>query len=820
MDNNTKIKCLIIKTYISFQLYSQGIPLSIPYRNFRLKVDELKSTFGEVKGLDISVGYIIEEWEEPPGPTPFPSIATLRTWDHILLNRYKPLYLPYCDLCCLCTYGRCDLSRGKRGSCGLSLSEQQSRLVTLVCAIGASTHASHARELLERLKIRHGEDTPIDLGGEVYVEMPITRLVTGVKPRTLRDLEIVLDYVEKQIVQTLASVHTGQEGDWIDYESKVLHLGMLDHVAMEVADVVQIVSLGMPKADPEAPLVHLGIGAIDVTKPVILVIGHNVLPSAAIIDYLESLGIRDKVEVCGLCCTAHDITRYEKKRAKIIGPMSWELRFIRTGIPDVIIIDEQCIYTNLLEEVRKINAVLIATTDKAMRGLPDRTYADPDTVVEELVSGKISGAVIFSEEQTAEVAVKAALKLAPMRIKYKWSLLSKEQIIEYAKKCSRCRNCERNCPQNLPISTAMTIAAKGDISALAILYRRCFACRRCEYDCPRGIPILSLILASAKETMGEEIYKCRVGRGAIQDTEIRAVGRDIVLGTIPGVVAFVGCANWPDGAQDVAKMAREFASRRYIVVASGCSAMAIAMFKNEEGKTPYEEFSGAFEAGGIVNVGSCIANSHIAGAVIKIANIFAKLPLRANYAEIADYILNRVGAVGVAWGAMSQKAAAIASGFWRLGVPVIVGPHGLKYRRMLLGDRDKDENWHVYDAMTGERIYGGPAPEHLFYAAESFEEAMVMIPKLCIRPADTPQGRAIKLTNYISLYKRFYGNDKLPPDIHYFIRTEADIPITYKDEVMTYLKEVGWKEKPVTPNPTLLKEVIEKYKMRRKGIKI
>ncbi|MEM4514156.1 MAG: hypothetical protein QXZ41_06600, partial [Ignisphaera sp.] len=267
--------------------------MSIPYRNMRLRIEELKSAIGEVKGLDISIGYLIEEWEEPPGPTPFPSIATLRHWDHILLKRYKPLYLPYCDLCCLCTYGKCDLSRGKRGSCGINLSEQQSRLVTLVCAIGASTHASHARELLEKLKKKVGEETPIDLGGEVFVEMPITRLVTGVKPKTIKDLEVVLDYVERQIVQTLASVHTGQEGDWIDYESKVFHLGMLDHVALEVADVVQVVSLGMPKADPNAPLVDIGIGTVDSSKPVILVIGHNVLPSAAIVDYLEALGIRD-----------------------------------------------------------------------------------------------------------------------------------------------------------------------------------------------------------------------------------------------------------------------------------------------------------------------------------------------------------------------------------------------------------------------------------------------------------------------------------------------------------------------------------------------
>lgn len=789
--------------------------MSIPYKDLRIKLDELKTSIAEVKNLDISIGYVVEEWEEPPGPTPFPSIATLRKWDHILLNRYKPLYLPYCDLCCLCTYGRCDLSRGKRGSCGLNLSEQQSRLVTLVCAIGSSTHTSHARELLDKLIQRFGEDMPIDLGSEVYVEMPITRLVTGVKPRTLRDLKIVLEYVERQIVQTLASVHTGQEGNWIDYESKVLHLGMLDHVALEIADVTQIVALGFPKADPESPLVDLGIGTVDASKPVILVIGHNVLPSAAIIDLLEETNQRDKVEVVGLCCTAHDLTRYEKKKARIIGPISWQLRFIRTGIPDVIVIDEQCIYTDIVEEARKMGAVVLAASDKALRGLPDRTYVSADSVVEELVSGKIPGAVILDEERLAEVAVKTAFRLASLRAKYKWSLFDEKTVIEYAKKCTSCRNCERNCPQNLPISVAMKKAATGDFKAFQDLYRKCFACRRCEYVCPVGIPILSVILAASKDVIASEKFRCRAGRGPIQDTEIRAVGRDIVLGTIPGVVAFVGCANWPDGTEDVAEMVREFAARRYIVTASGCSAMAIAMSKNEEGKTPYEEFSGVFEAGGVVNVGSCVSNSHIAGAVIKIANIFARLPLRANYAEIADYILNRVGAVGVAWGAMSQKAAAIASGFWRIGVPVIVGPHGMKYRRMLLGDVSREDAWYGYDAMTGEKLWLGPAPIHLFYAAESKEEAMIMIPKLCIRPADTPQGRAIKLTNYISLYKKFYGGDKLPSDIDLYIRTEADIPITYRDEVVRYLKEVGWKEKPVTSNPTLLDEVVAKYRKQR-----
>jgi acetyl-CoA decarbonylase/synthase complex subunit alpha len=320
----------------------------------------------------------------------------------------------------------------------------------------------------------------------------------------------------------------------------------------------------------------------------------------------------------------------------------------------------------------------------------------------------------------------------------------------------------------------------------------------------------SLIVAAADKKTREETYCLRTGRGAIQDVEIRKVGGPIVLGEIPGVVAFVGCANYPKGSREVAEMCMEFAKRRYIVCTSGCSAMSAGMYRDEEGKTAYERYSGAFEAGGIVNVGSCVANSHIAGAAIKIASIFAKRPLRGNYEEIADYVYNRVGAVGVAWGAMSQKAAAIAAGFWRLGIPVVVGPHGTKYRRMLLGRADRDADWFVYDARTGEKVYGGPVPEHLFFAAETKDEAMVMVAKLTMRPNDTSKGRAIKLANYIDLHKRLVGG--IPPDVYRLVRVHADIPLTMKNEILVHLTEHDWKESAI-PDPTLLPRMVHQKKV-------
>ena len=112
----------------------------------RIKVDELEADLVKAKGLELTIGRIIEEWEEAAGPTPMPSIETLRDWDFKLLKKYKPFYLPFCDLCCLCTMGKCDLSKGKRGACGLDIATQQSRLDLIVACIGAATHCGHGRQ--------------------------------------------------------------------------------------------------------------------------------------------------------------------------------------------------------------------------------------------------------------------------------------------------------------------------------------------------------------------------------------------------------------------------------------------------------------------------------------------------------------------------------------------------------------------------------------------------------------------------------------------------------------------------------------------------
>ena len=140
----------------------------------------MKTNTGLIKNLEVSIGKVINDnyTEEPMGPTPMPSITALRDWDMKLLTKYKPFYMPDCDLCCLCTFGKCDLTAGKRGACGIDIATQSSRIVMLACAIGAACHTAHSRHLLHHLIEKYGRRYPLDVGGlNVKVEAPVTRLL-------------------------------------------------------------------------------------------------------------------------------------------------------------------------------------------------------------------------------------------------------------------------------------------------------------------------------------------------------------------------------------------------------------------------------------------------------------------------------------------------------------------------------------------------------------------------------------------------------------------------------------------------------------------
>jgi len=745
-----------------------------------------------------------EEWALM-GPTPKPKIPDLRYWDRILLKRYPPFYAPQCDTCILCTMGKCDLTGNKNGACGISLEATQGRFVLLACMIGTSAHIGHGRHMFHDIKSMRGplDKIPIDFGSEVNIEAPLTRLIAGVKPKTLADLENVLNYVEESIVQLGDSLHTGQEGSALDFESKAYQMGMLDSIGKEISDISQMMAFKFP-IGPNRPLCDAGMGTLDTNKAVVFVIGHNAPPATDICDYVSDNNLDDKIDIGGSCCTSLDANRYSAK-VKLAAGLGRQLKVIRAGLADCIVVDEQCVRADLLSQAKKVQSPVIFTNDKNMHNMEIRDGDDPDKIVEDLVSGKVPGVVLLDPRNVGEVAVKTAMKMKDIRRKNNW-LLSDENFKKYAESCTNCGTCTYQCPQGIDVGKANKKAAEGDPSALSDQFDICIGCGRCEQVCPQNIPIIDMYVKAAYMTgrIQNERGKIRQARGPIFDTEIRNVGAPLVLGTIPGIIAPIGCGNYPNGTRDVYTIVKEFASRGYIVPMTGCMLIDAGFQKNEEGKTVFEEYDDVFDKGGVLNIGSCVANAHIHDAAIKVANIFAQRNIRGNYAEIADYILNRLGACGVAWGAMSQKAASIAAGFNRLGVPAVVGPHSIKYRRSFMGRKDKEEDWYVYDARNGERVYVGPVPEHLLVVAETIEECIPLMAKLCMRAADTPAGRSIKLTHYIDLNQKYLGG--YPDDWHYFVRSEADLPMAKKAELLQILEsdqgwKIDWKLKKIVEGP-------------------
>ncbi len=773
----------------------------------KIKIKKLTSPLLNMGDVEIEFGKIEDDWEEPQGPTPKPGVVALRNWDRRLMERYEPFYTPVCDMCCLCSYGKCDLTHGKRGACGIDSKTQQARMIALECAIGAAAHGAHSRHMVEYQIEKKGRDYRIDMGLNIATEAPIYRTIIGERPKTLGDLEDGMDYAEQQLQHIVSSLHTGMEGDFKDYESKAMHAGMLDNLVMEIGDIAQVIGYDFPKGESDVPLSELGAGTIDKEKPVILIIGHNVVPGVEILTYAEAYEKADRIELAGICCSAHDLIR-KNKSAKIIGPMSEQVRFIRSGMADVLVLDEQCVRVDLLEEAKKVKTPVIVTTDKIGLGLRDRTGDGADQIVDDLASGKEPGAMILRPEKVGEVAVKLAERVFPTRNKLR-TIPDKDEIKSEAARCVSCEECQRACPVNLHISAALKDAKSGNFDSLAELRERCIGCARCDSACKKGIKPLSLIEGASDYIIKEDRYNVRVGRGPILDTEIRNVGPPIVFGEIPGVVVFAGCSNYSNGGREVAEMAEEFLKRRYIVVVSGCAAMTIGKYRDEDGQTLYEKYPGNFDAGCLVNVGSCLTNAHILGAAVKIPHIFGRRNLRGNFEEISDYILNRVGAVAVVWGTYSPKALAIGTGLNRWGIPVILGPSGSKYRRLYLGRKDKEEKWDIYNARTGEVVNADPTPEHLVYVAESKEEAIIEIARLVMRPNDNVKGRQIKLAHYIDLHKRYYGT--MPGDLHYYIRQEGDIPMTMKPEIKAILEKKGWKER-VIPDPTLVERLVWKKK--------
>lgn len=90
-------------------------------------------------------------------------------------------------------------------------------------------------------------------------------------------------------------------------------------------------------------------------------------------------------------------------KAKIAGAIGWWRKMVRGDCMDCIMVDEQCVWTDAIVDAEKYKIPLIATNEKIMLGLPDRTNDPVDEIVDDLVNFRMPGVVVLDPVKAGEV---------------------------------------------------------------------------------------------------------------------------------------------------------------------------------------------------------------------------------------------------------------------------------------------------------------------------------------------------------------------------------------------------------------------------------
>jgi len=724
----------------------------------------------------------------------FASAGDLKEWDKVLLERYEPLYMPDSDFCHLCTLGPCNLAKAK-GACGITMRTKMAKESLIKSCRGSASYVSEARDLVDMALKRFSPDQEISHGDKVRYPSINPSVMTGFDIYKLEDADTTLKYAEKQLAELTAATAFGAETDVMTLEEKALHAGSIALLAAEVAELIKESCLGLCSASnkqlmelPNFPhFIQQGVGSVDRSKPVVIFAGNSLLAGVGAVDYIKDNGLADQIEICGSGAPGLDIGRYYEG-TKNIGTATKLLKAIRIGLPDVLVAGDQCVSMSIVEECQKTGTPIIMVNKKSTMGFEDRTEDNSETLISDLAEGKVNGVLVEDSAKAAKVAVEVSRK--------KFGTRGTEFLPEVAtavEACVQCGTCEDTCPNDLPLLKAMTNAKAGDYELLSDgVYKSCLCCAKCEGTCPQNVPVMSAILKAAENTIKEENYNMRPGRGTPAELEFRDVAFAFGFGSVSGIVAIVGCGGNTGESDDVGFMANKLIELNYLVTTAGCAATDMAGYYNDFKKQRlYEAWNGLFQIEGIVNCGSCSALSHIARGFYKYTHVIARTPMMANFTEQADYIFGKLPCAVIMWGPVSEKMYAMASGYARLGATVVMGPHGTKYNRSLMGNVEKRENWWCYDGFTGKKHEVEPCPPHLIVPVETKEEALVMVTRLLFRTNDFRDGRISKFDSYLTMYEDYFN--KLPEDFHKYVRSDAELPWTKKHKLLRILREkYGW----------------------------
>ncbi len=269
----------------------------------------------------------------------------------------------------------------------------------------------------------------------------------------------------------------------------------------------------------------------------------------------------------------------------------------------------------------------------------------------------------------------------------------------------------------------------------------------------------------------------------LNDPAVRGVGVDIVSGTMPGVVVAV-CTTRQINVNDVIRVLRELAQRNFLIIVAGLLAKILEVTPVEGDQTIFDLFPEK-----VLKCSPLLGALHFVGVLIRAAEIFAGKNIAANYPEIANYVLTKVGVTLAVWGPPPLDLLPVALAALRLGVSTIVAPVELP-----VTIKAKKEKWTAQDTVQGKVLEIEHSPSALLTYVKTPEDMIIEIMRNCLRPCENSKCRLTKLSHYVDLYMRLKGTT--PPDLQELIRTEAEVPLTLRERMREVLGP-EWKEREV-----------------------
>lgn len=742
-----------------------------------------------------------DEWVERrmqqmrPHFDPFIQVQDMEEWDRQNLDRYPPTYAPLFLSCGLCGVHPCDLGGGRKGSCGLTPEKAISLRGLQQACTGAGQFIHQARLLYDYLISHLDPSARIDLGYQIYYRCPNIMMVTGTYPEHLSELEPVLSYLERELAEAVAACSPATPLTPQDLEGRTFQLGMLSFVAMEVSELINMCAMdhncagrldivALQKWPP--PTTPTGVGGVDRTRFVLLFVGTADIIGWEVVKRVKAEGLEEKVELCGVGDAGLKLSRIYDG-ARVLGIGAHLLKFLRLGIPDLILYDGGCVPVDLLAEARKLEVPVILPSKLAFSFLPNLTRCSPEEIVAHFREHPAAAACIVDYPKAAQAALALREVLPRSR---KGLTFVQGDLQELSKAYGDRQELDLSCPAELELAEAFEAAGQGDIEGFRRRVKGCTFCGRCEAHTTGKASPLELILKGSEAELQAERAHMRAGRGPVTHVEYRDAAFS-VWAACPGFITLTGCAATPNAVEEIAWLAEEYASIGFIVYLSGCAAIAAGQVKDAQGKTVYERHYGTFQIRGVVNTGECSTNCHCLGGDTKLSVIAGRVPYRANYIEIADYLLNRWGSTVVIWGATSEKLFAMASGWARIGIPALIGPASQELMdRFLLGDGKDSSRWWLYDILRGKKVYVEPGKSHLIAPVSTKEEALNVAARLMMSPCDITPARETRIMHYVDTYQPLEKG--LPEDWHHFCRGITELPTRLKFKLLRDLDRKGW----------------------------